>query len=206
MAFLARGTWHWVAAPLVAGALLVLYGRNVGVPVALGVALLLLGLLFLQFFRDPERPAAEGVACPADGVVTAIERRAAGELFVSIFMNVYNVHVNRAPLAGRVASRVHKPGSHVPAFRKDSERNERVEWAFETEHGLVRVTQIAGLLARRIVPYAVEGQRVEKGARIGIIRLASRVDVLLPPGFEAAVELGESVRAGSTTLARRRSP
>lgn len=200
MAFLARGTWHLVLLPLAAGVILALYGRSVGVPVAIGVALVLVGAVLLQFFRDPERAAGDGIVSPADGVVTAVEQRPEG-LFVSIFMNVYNVHVNRAPLDARVVALRHDPGRHLPAWHKDSPRNERVEWRLETDLGPVALTQIAGILARRIVPYLGEGDRVAKGERIGIIRLGSRVDLLLPSKCKATVALGESVRAGVTTVA-----
>lgn len=160
-----------------------------------------LALIMLNFFRDPERRAAPGIAAPADGVVQSIDVYPDGRTRVATFMNPFNVHVNRAPLAGRVASVRHIPGGFVPAFEKESERNERVVWHFETEVGDLEVVQIAGALARRIVPYLEAGAKVEKGDRIGIIRLGSRVDVYLPPGIEPAVKVGDKMVAGETQLA-----
>jgi phosphatidylserine decarboxylase len=167
-----------------------------------GVVVLLFGLLFVVFFRDPERAIAEGVCSPADGVVSRIEETEDGGVQVAVFMNLHDVHVNRAPCDARVRSVTHHAGALKPAWHKDSDRNERVVWELETQHGPVRVTQIAGLLARRIVPYHEAGAELRKGQRIGIIRLGSRVDVALPPGMALRVKAGDRVRAGSTELAR----
>jgi phosphatidylserine decarboxylase len=155
------------------------------------------------FFRDPERrtPPA-GVLAAADGVVIAVETEAGGRARVATFMRLVDVHVNRAPMTGLVTACSHRPGSHLPAFRKDSARNERMEWTFETEQGELRVVQIAGLVARRIVAYRRPGERVERGQRIGLIRFGSRVDVTLPPGMAAGVQVGDRVRAGRTRLDR----
>lgn len=167
------------------------------------VPLLALALVMLNFFRDPERtPSAPGILAPADGVVQSIDAYPDGRTRVATFMNPFNVHVNRAPLAGRVTSVEHVAGGFVPAFNKESERNERVVWHLETEVGDLEVHQIAGTLARRIVPYLAQGAKVEKGDRIGIIRLGSRVDVYLPPGISPAVEVGQKMVAGETVLAR----
>ena len=184
-------------------------------PVLLGVAFalvpgfawpaavcLLTAIFLANFFRDPERALADGLVSPADGVVTEVREAEDGGKVVVIFMNVHNVHVNRAPCDGAVVRRTYRAGSHLPAWSKDSERNESMTWDLDTAFGDVRVVQIAGLLARRIVPYVAEGARVKKGERIGIIRLGSRVDVHLPEGVAPAVKPGDRVRAGSSTLAR----
>lgn len=203
MALLARATPWWVALPPLLGVALLLGAAGRGaLPMGLGAVLLLLAVFLLNFFRDPERPLAEGLVSPADGVVQRIEEAEDGGRIVAIFMNVHDVHVNRAPCDGRVVRRAYHPGSHIPAWQKDSDRNERMTWDLDTPHGPVRVVQIAGLLARRIVPYVDEGARVAKGDRIGIIRLGSRVDVHLPPGIAPAVRVGDRVSAGSTTLAK----
>lgn len=197
MPLLARGTAHWVLLPLGVGiALLAL------APWPFALALLLLTLFLAHFFRDPERALGEGLVSPADGTVQRIEEAEDGGAVVVVFMNVHDVHVNRAPCDGTVRRRVHQPGSHVPAWDKESDRNERMTWDLDTPFGDVRVVQVAGLLARRIVPYVEQGARVRKGERIGIIRLGSRVDVHLPPGVAPAVKVGDKVRAGSSTLAR----
>jgi phosphatidylserine decarboxylase len=157
----------------------------------------------LWFFRDPEREITEGrVISPADGVVQSIMPWRDGRTRVAIFMSPLNVHVNRAPLAGTVASVEHIPGGYVPAFNKESEHNERVIWHFDTELGDIEVVQIAGAVARRIVPYVPRGCKVEQGDRIGLIRFGSRVDVYLPAGIESAVEVGQTTTAGVTRLDR----
>ncbi|HUR68928.1 MAG TPA: phosphatidylserine decarboxylase [Candidatus Thermoplasmatota archaeon] len=169
---------------------------------ALVAPLLALALIMLNFFRDPERDAKRpGLLAPADGVVQSIDVYPDGRTRVATFMDPFNVHVNRAPLAGRVASVEHVQGGFVPAFNKESERNERVVWHFETEVGDLEVVQIAGTLARRILPYLAQGAKVEKGDRIGIIRLGSRVDVYLPAGLRPAVKEGDKMVAGETVLA-----
>jgi phosphatidylserine decarboxylase len=157
----------------------------------------------LWFFRDPEREISDGrVISPADGVVQSIMPWKDGRVRVAIFMSPLNVHVNRAPLAGTVSSVEHIPGGYVPAFNKESEDNERVIWHFDTVLGDVEVVQIAGAVARRIVPYVPRGCKVEQGDRIGLIRFGSRVDVYLPAGIEPAVEVGQTTTAGVTRLDR----
>jgi phosphatidylserine decarboxylase len=125
-----------------------------------------------------------------------------GRTRVAVFMSPLNVHVNRAPLAGTVACVKHIPGGFVPAFNKESEHNERVVWHFDTDLGDIEMVQIAGAVARRIVPYVEQGAKVEQGERIGLIRFGSRVDVYLPRGVEPAVEVGQATQAGVTRLDR----
>ena len=200
---LAKGTSPWFYAAWLAVFLTIALARFVSAWwwVAF-VPLLALALLMLNFFRDPERDAKRpGLLAPADGVVQSIDAWPDGRTRVAIFMDPLNVHVNRAPLAGRVASIERLPGGFVPAFNKESERNERVVWHFETEVGDLEVVQIAGTVARRILPYLTTGAKVEKGDRIGIIRLGSRVDTYLPAGVAPAVKLGEKTKAGESVLA-----
>lgn len=169
---------------------------------------LLIFVFFLVFFRDPERVAAEGLASPADGVVRAIDEVNDADLGqvqrYSIFMSPKDVHVNRFPLDGTVVSVKHIAGGHIPAFSKDAERNERVETLIDTTSiGRVKVIQIAGTLARRIVPYISGGEVAVKGVRMGLIRLGSRCDILVKPGsVEWLVPVGTQVHAGSTQLGR----
>lgn len=193
---LARGCWHWVAVPAVLAVLSYFF-----VHVAVVAVFAASAAALAWFFRDPERPVGEGIVSPADGRVTVVEETEEGTR-VSIFMSPYDCHVNRAPLSGHVASVRHFPGSFKPAFRKDADGNERVETLLETRLGPVRVVQIAGILARRIVPYVKEGQDLEKGDRMGIIRLGSRVDVHLPPAADVIVRPGQRVKAAATTVAR----
>ncbi|AOU75157.1 phosphatidylserine decarboxylase [Streptomyces albus] len=170
---------------------------------ALAVPATALAAGMLWFFRDPEREISQGrVISPADGVVQSIMPWKDGRTRVAIFMSPLNVHVNRAPLAGTVTSVEHVPGGFVPAFNKESENNERVVWHFDTELGDIEMIQIAGAVARRIVPYLPEGTKVEQGERIGLIRFGSRVDLYLPEGVDIAVEVGQKTTAGVTRIDR----
>jgi phosphatidylserine decarboxylase len=157
----------------------------------------------LIFFRDPKRSVGEGVVSPADGKVITVERRKGNWYFISIFMNIHNVHVNRAPWEGRVISQEHIPGGFVPAFNKDSDSNERVVTRIGTDNGTWEMVQIAGAVARRIISYVKPGQILEKGDRFGMIRFGSRVDLhfKLPRGYFISVREGDRVRAGSSNLA-----
>lgn len=170
------------------------------------VILLLLLVFMLNFFRDPERhtPAEEGLfISPADGKVICAEQLG-DVLRVDIFMNVFNVHVNRAPMAGRISHMQYFPGRFINAsFDTASEENERNRFEMECENGCsVAFTQIAGLLARRIVSYVEVGDRVGAGQRIGMIRFGSRVNCEIPLDFKLEVEAGQKVTAGKTILAR----
>jgi phosphatidylserine decarboxylase len=178
----------------------------------IGVALT---LWCVYFFRDPARttPARPGlVIAPADGVVMLIETAPPpAELGlaptplprVSIFMNVFDVHVNRAPADGLVRRIAYRPGKFFNAsLDKASEQNERNSFLLELEEGRqLVVVQIAGLVARRIVPFVAEGERVQAGGRIGMIRFGSRVDVYLPEGTSPLVIEGQRAVAGETVLA-----
>jgi phosphatidylserine decarboxylase len=166
---------------------------------ALGFALT---LFFFVFFRDPNRtpPGDEDDAVsPADGRVISIQNRT-----ISIFMNIHNVHVNRAPLSGTVTHIDYKPGGYIPAFNKDSYVNERNHVVINPGNGILELTQIAGILTRRIVSYISEGTRVNRGERIGMIRFGSRVDVIIPKEYEFVVERNERVKAGETIIAKKR--
>lgn len=183
---------------------------------ALGVRLLAWPLwaawaFMLWFFRDPARASQAGgqaVISPADGKIVALETvdcpaLAAGRAqLVSIFMNVFDVHVNRAPVSGRVISVTHRPGGFVPADR-DRARvdNERLELLLQAADGtMVLVTQVAGLIARRIECRLAPGEFVQRGDRYGMIRFGSRLDVYLPLDARIDVALGQRVRAGETAL------
>jgi len=165
-----------------------------------GLLLLAVGVGILAFFRDPDRtPPPSGVVSPADGTVSVL-RMEGDRVRVGVFMNVHNVHVNRAPVGGQIEAVEHEPGGHYPAFSKESNRNERVRVRF-SDHD---VTLIAGAFARRITPYVESGETVGRGDRIGHIAFGSRADVLLPPRFDRddlAVDMGDKVRAGETVIA-----
>jgi len=172
-----------------------------------------------SFFRDPIRTTPRGeklIVSPADGLITLIakvppppELRGAQGLDdgdytrVSIFMSVFDVHINRAPVTGRVTRMAYVPGKFVNAdLDKASEDNERQHFLIERSDGVrIGVTQIAGLVARRILAFVREGDLVEAGQRIGLIRFGSRVDVYLPAGTAPRVLLGQRSIAGETVLA-----
>ena len=167
------------------------------------------------FFRDPKRavPQGEGLmVSPADGVVSLIERAVPPPelgmgpeplLRVSVFMSVFNCHVNRAPIAGRLVKMAYRPGKFLNAsLDKASEDNERNSLCLELADGRqIAVVQIAGLVARRIVPFVTEGQGLKTGERFGLIRFGSRVDVYLPEGVVPLVALGQNMVAGETVMA-----
>jgi phosphatidylserine decarboxylase len=169
----------------------------------LAVVPALAALFTLWFFRDPERhvPREPGtLVSPADGRILC-----AGPSRISIFMNVFDVHVCRAPATGRVVEARHVPGSFRAAFHDHaSEHNERVAFLLERDGRQVRFQLVAGLVARRVVCRVAAGDHVEQGQRIGLIRFGSRVDVDLEPGDEARVRPGQRVTAGETLIARLR--
>ncbi len=200
---LARGASPWLLPTVATAAVSLVRARRSGRWAAVAVPTTALAAGMLWFFRDPEREIGEGrVISPADGVVQSIMPWKDGRTRVAIFMSPLNVHVNRAPLAGTITSVEHIPGGFVPAFNKESENNERVVWHFDTEIGDVEMIQIAGAVARRIVPYVPRGCKVEQGDRIGLIRFGSRVDVYLPKGVRPGVEVGQNTTAGVTRLDR----
>lgn len=200
---LARGASPWLLPTVATAALSLVRARRSGTARAVAVPATALAAGMLWFFRDPEREITRGrVISPADGVVQSIMPWKDGRTRVAIFMSPLNVHVNRAPLAGTVTSVEHVPGGFVPAFNKESENNERVVWHFDTELGDIEMIQIAGAVARRIVPYVPQGTKVEQGERIGLIRFGSRVDLYLPEGVEVAVEVGQKTVAGVTRIDR----
>jgi phosphatidylserine decarboxylase len=200
---LARGASPWLLPTVAAAAVSLAKARTSPRWATAAVPVTALAAGMLWFFRDPEREIGQGrVLSPADGVVQSVMPWPDGRTRVAIFMSPLNVHVNRAPVAGTVTSVEHVPGGFVPAFDKESENNERVVWHFACELGDLEMIQIAGAVARRIVPYVPRGTKVEQGERVGLIRFGSRVDVYLPEGVEAAVEVGQHTTAGVTRLDR----
>jgi phosphatidylserine decarboxylase len=177
----------------------------------LALAVTLVALWVAYFFRDPERTGERGerlVVAPADGRVVQITEVDEPAFLhgratrVSIFMNVFDVHVNRYPVSGVVRYLHYNPGKFINAAAdKASLENEQSSVGIEAGAHRVLVRQIAGLIARRIVTYSREGERVEQGARMGIIRFGSRVDVFMPPGARLRVALGQTTIAGTTVVA-----
>jgi len=158
-------------------------------------------LCLLIFFRDPPRRIGEGYVSPADGKVIIIDRKG-GFQRVCIFMSPLNVHVNRAPCDAHVMDMQYHEGTFAIASDKEAEENERMHWYLKGAKGKVEVVQIAGMVARRIVPYLEVGAEVKKGDRIGHIAFGSRVDLYLPKRVRLEVSVGQRVKAGSTTIGR----
>jgi phosphatidylserine decarboxylase len=181
-----------------------------------GVVVLALALFTVFFFRDPERrvPADPRlVLSPADGKVVVVGSAPAeqplgpGASQVSIFLSIFDVHVNRAPIGGRIAAVQYHPGEFLPAFdEKASLRNEQNSVTIEGGATRVVFKQIAGLIARRIVFRKKVDDPVVRGERVGLIKFGSRVDVFLPPEIEVKVKVGDRVRGGLSALGEQRQP
>lgn len=171
-----------------------------------GLPLYILAAFCLYFFRDPERPIPFGAVAvsPADGKVVAV--KAGGPATrVSVFLNIFDVHVNRSPIAGHITDVSYSRGRFLVASREEaSEANEQNTITVQGDNTCVVFKQIAGLIARRIICYKHKGDPVGLGERIGLIKFGSRVDVFFGPEWEIAVQAGERVKAGSSVLAHRK--
>ncbi|MBF0379185.1 MAG: phosphatidylserine decarboxylase family protein [Desulfamplus sp.] len=178
----------------------------------IGWLALFVTLFICWFFRDPERAIPNdpnGIISPADGKIIVVEEKVNNEftkqgcIKVSIFMNVFNVHVNRIPFNGVIEDVIYVPGKFINAsFDKASEHNERNALVIRTESGLLYgVVQIAGLIARRIVCEVKKGDVVKRGSRYGMICFGSRLDLYLPLDSKISVSIGQKVQAGTTILA-----
>ncbi|QND50034.1 phosphatidylserine decarboxylase [Rhizobium lusitanum] len=180
---------------------------------------LILTLWCAYFFRDPERMTAQDddlAISPADGKVSGVQMVTPPAelnlgiepmLRVSIFMNVFDCHVNRSPMRGRITNIAYRQGSFLNAeLDKASEQNERNGLTIETKHGEIGVVQIAGLVARRILCFVNVNEPLDAGERIGLIRFGSRLDVFLPAGAEPRVAVGQRAIAGETVIAEFGSP
>ncbi len=224
-----EASWHWPTVhpegrkfALIAAAACAVLAFFAWETLAWPMGGLVLGIL--AFFRDPQRVTPQDdrfIVAPADGLITLIQKvppprelsvddgsgtRGLGEAPVtriSIFMSVFDVHINRAPIGGAVSRVVYIPGKFLNAdLDKASDENERQHILIERADGVaIGFTQIAGLVARRIVPFVKPGDILAAGQRVGLIRFGSRVDVYLPEGTEAKVLLGQKVVAGETVLA-----
>jgi phosphatidylserine decarboxylase len=173
------------------------------------VVLVLFALFVFSFFRDPERvvPSEPGaVVSPGDGrvvVVTEEENGGRPGKRVSIFLAVWNVHVNRSPEAGTITELEYRPGKFLAAMRdRASVENEQNVFTLSTDAGELVFKQIAGLIARRVVTWKKAGEKVARGERIGLVRFGSRVDLWVPKEAEIVVKVGEGVKGGSSVLAR----
>lgn len=209
----AKGSTPWILSACIAGIIFLILTLISNWPIPQVIFLFFTVVIFLKtgilflFFRDPKRDIGKGIVACADGRIRELSNFKDNDVGdctkISTFMNLYNVHVNRMPLDGTLKNVAHISGIHLPAFRKESEKNERVITIIDTNIGTIKVVQIAGTLARRIVPYIMKGDKLKKGERIGMIRFGSRVDVYLPTKKikNVHVKIGDMVTAGETTLA-----
>jgi len=203
---IAKGTPWWIfIMPLLSLLALVssiLFGDVRTLLFITGMVLFILSFPVVLFFRDPSRDIGNDIVSPADGKVMFVDRcEVDTKWHIAIFMSPLNVHVNRAPLGGRVVEVKHIEGSFIPAFDKESEKNERVVTKLMTDLGEITIIQIAGIVARRIVPYIKRGIRLRKGQRMGMIRFGSRVDIYLPSALvEPTLVPGQRVKAGRDTI------
>jgi len=172
----------------------------------IGAVFVILSGYFAYFFRDPQRTPPDDpnvIVAPADGRILLVEPLPDGSTQIDTFLSVFDVHVNRAPLGGRVLSSEYRPGKFFAAMKPEAGKlNERQDIALETPFGVVRFAQIAGILARRVVCRVGSGDELRIGDRIGLIRFGSRMEVVVPPGVTPAVTVGQRVRAGETIIAR----
>jgi len=168
--------------------------------------------VIIQFFRDPNRNIKwlpNQVLCPADGIISDITSVSDQEYFkeprirIGIFLSITNVHVQRAPLAGKVAFVKHQEGKYLPAFEPAaSSENEQITMGIDTESGLVVIKQISGILARKCINYSKAGDQILAGQRYGLIKFGSRVEIFLPAKAELTCTVDDKVKGGLTILAK----
>jgi phosphatidylserine decarboxylase len=196
-----EGYWFGLPLVLISGGL---FGLGLKIP---GFFFLVVAVLVLNFFRDPERaipPDSSLLVSPADGkIVEIVTEDLDGRPVrrVSIFMSPLDVHVNRSPVSGTIQSVTYNPGRfHVASKPRASIENEQNVFIVRSEAGDIMVKQIAGLLARRIVFWKHPGDTVQRGERVGLIKFGSRVDVAVDPRIELRVQVGDRVKAGASVL------
>ena len=199
-----KEAYKFAIPPLIAGAVCLIPGWKW----AAGV-LIFLGLFVFYFFRDPEREIPsdpDAVVSPADGHVVAILDEMLDSTMghrISIFLSIWDVHIQRAPVAGRIADVVYRPGRFYAAFRSAASReNEQNIIYIHTPQGQLVFKQIAGAIARRVLCWKSKGESVARGERMGMIRFGSRVDVWLPLAAEVVVKQGQMVKGGESILAK----
>ena len=210
----AREGFPFVVSTAGPAVVLVLAAEQVGGPVlwTLAIIISVLALAVIGFFRDPERSGPKSdelILSPADGKVIKVDHVEESSFFqgeapcISIFLSLFDVHVNRYPVSGDVKLRDYEPGRFEPAWRASaSHSNERASTGIDTHGQPVLVNQIAGLAAKRIITYAEIGDKVQQGDRMGLIRFGSRVDIYMPKDTVPSVKVGERAVGGVTVLAQ----
>ncbi len=202
MKVIAKEGYKFLVPVLIAGAIAFVTGFGV-----LGLVLLGLAGFIAFFFRNPERKSPDSkdvIVAPADGRVAEIREDDSGTV-VSIFMSIFNVHINRSPIGGEIEKTEYKEGKFMAAFKPEaSMRNERNVIHIKNGEDSFKVVQIAGLIARRIVCWCETGDELKTGERFGLIRFGSRVDTYLPSSYELNVEKDSKVKGGVNVIARKR--
>jgi phosphatidylserine decarboxylase len=200
---MAKDGYYFLLPLLLLAVLLLLFGMTIA-----GVIFLALGAFVAYFFRDPERVIPEdprAVVSPADGRVVDV-RRIGEATRVSIFLSVFDVHINRAPLKGTLTRKEYRPGKFLLAWdERASVENEQVDLTIESDGRRLDFALIAGILARRISVWKQPGDALDKGDRIGLIRFGSRVDIVLPEQCSVLVTKGDRVYGGTSVIAHWRS-
>jgi phosphatidylserine decarboxylase len=201
-----RAGWPFVAAAALPAAIAAVAGATKA-----AVVLLLLPILIALFFRDPDRATVSdrsAVLAPADGrvmfagVAPTDDAPAGAGRQVTIFLSLFDVHINRTPVAGRVTRVDYVPGSFLPAYQPDARRNEHSEIWIDHDGQTIVTRQVVGVLARRVVCRVRSGDELSPGARIGLMKFGSRMDVFVPRSAELTVTTGDTVRGGETVIAR----
>ncbi len=203
MSIVATGVYYAIALAA-AGALAWVFAHHW----AWGLPFFILAVFCLYFFRDPDRqvPIGPVAVSPADGKIVAMTTDPDGRRRIGIFLNVFDVHVNRSPIAGTIESIRYRPGKfHVASRIEAVAENEQNTFVVRDGETVVEFSQIAGLIARRIICYKKPGDLVSVGERVGLIQFGSRVDILFGSEWEIVVQSGQRVSAGSSILAKRKS-
>ncbi len=213
----AMGGYNWILSTLALSTVCILIHilSQIQFFIILSIIFILVVFFLLVFFRDPHRIIGKGIVSPADGKIISItytnndklknsnsKKKYNPTVRIAIFMSVINVHVNRAPITGKIIYMKHITGGFIPAYKLESKNNERMITILNSKVGKIKIIQIAGILAKRIVPYVKPGVRLIKGQRIGIIQFGSRVDLVLPTNkIKLNLKVGQNVLAGVTTVA-----
>ena len=202
-----REGYYFGLPPLLLGMLA--FGTATGTGIIVGILFVFLALFIFYFFRDPERAIpgdAGAIVSPGDGRVVVVRDEVyAGRngKRISIFLAVWNVHINRSPAAGTITHLDYKPGKFMAAWAESASLdNEQNVFTLSSEHGDLVFKQIAGWVARRVVSWKKQGDAVTRGERVGLVRFGSRVDLWLPENAELVVKVGDHVKGGSSVLAR----
>ncbi len=200
---IAREGWVFLFPTILLALVLFVFGFTI-----LGSIAAVLAVYIAYFFRNPYRQIPDdpkGIVSPADGKIVAIRHLDDGRVMISVFLNIFNVHVNRSPIAGEVETVLHTPGKFLAAYKEEaSTLNEQNKVVVRDGDFVMEVIQIAGLVARRIICWTKQQDTLARGERFGLIRFGSRVDLYFPDECDILVSVGQIIKGGSDLIARRR--